>query len=33
MNRLDAEHATVCKEIEIETNVLNKLNDKFNDAE
>lgn len=33
MNRLDTEHASVCREIEMETNVLDKLNEKFNDAE
>jgi hypothetical protein len=33
VNRLDAEHANICREIEMETNVLNKLNEKFNDAD
>ena len=33
VNRLDAEHANICREIEMETNVLNILNEKFNDAD
>ena len=28
-NRLDAEHATLCQEIELETRVLEKLNETF----
>lgn len=33
VNRLDAEHANICREIEMETTTLEKLNEKFSDAE
>jgi len=33
LSRLDAEHANICCEIEMETKTLEKLNENFSDAE